>query len=69
MGSAIGIAPSVMINRIVHQNGAPQGGHLLEVARLRGEMMQAQAENAASPVPTTKPVDAPLNGAEVDLLI
>ncbi|SMQ86288.1 hypothetical protein SAMN06295905_3592 [Devosia lucknowensis] len=69
MGTGIGIAPSVMINRIVHEKGVPQGGHLLEVARLRGEMMQAQAENAASPVPTTKPAEAPLNGAEVDLLV
>lgn len=68
-GTGIGIAPSVMINRIVHDRNVPQAGHLLEVARLRGEMMQAQADNAASPVPTTKPVDAPLNGAEVDLLV
>ena len=69
MGSAIGIAPSVMINRIVHERGGPQAGHLLEVAKLRAQMMAAQAENAASPVPTTRPVEAPLNGAEVDLLI
>ena len=69
MGSSIAIAPSVMINRIVHERGVPQGGHLLEVARLRGEMMRAQSENAASPLPTTAPVDAPLNGAEVDLLV
>ena len=69
MGTGIGVAPSVMINRIVHDKGGPQAGHLLEVARLRSEMMAAQAENAASPLPTTKPVDAPVNGAEVNLLV
>jgi hypothetical protein len=69
MGTGIGIAPSIMINRMVHEKQVPQAGHLLEVARLRGEMMQAQAQNAASPLPTAKPVDAPVNGAEVDLLI
>lgn len=69
MGTGIGIAPSVMINRIVHEKAVPQGGHLLEVARLRGQMMQTQAENAASPLPTTQPAEAPVNGAEVDLLV
>ncbi|MBJ3786245.1 hypothetical protein [Devosia sediminis] len=69
MGSGIGIAPSIMINRMVHEKGVPQAGHLLEVARLRAEMMQAQAENAAAPLPTSAPAEAPLNGAEVDLLI
>ena len=69
MGTGIGISPSVMINRMVHESGAPQAGHLLEVARLRAEMLQAQATNAASPVPSSKPVEAPINGAEVDLLI
>ena len=69
MGTGIGIAPSIMINRMVHEKQVPQAGHLLEVARLRGEMMQAQAQNAASPVPTTGPTETPLNGAEVDLLI
>lgn len=65
----IGISPTVMINRMVHEKAVPQSGHLLEVARLRADMMQAQATNAASPVPTTKPAEAPINGAEVDLLI
>ena len=69
MGSSIGISPSVMINRMVHDRGAPQAGHLLEVVRLRAELQQAQAQNAASPLPTGKPVAAPVNGAEVDLLI
>ena len=69
MGTGIGMSPSVMINRMVHERGAPQAGHLLDVARLRAEMAQAQAQNAASPVPTTKPAGAPVNGAEVDLLI
>ncbi|MNL75313.1 hypothetical protein D3C87_2010970 [compost metagenome] len=68
-GTGIGIAPSVMINRIVYDKNVPQSGHLLEVARLRGEMMQAQADNAASPLPTTKPAEPPVNGAEVDLLV
>jgi hypothetical protein len=58
-----------MINRMVHERGAPQAGHLLEVARLRTELLQAQVHNAASPVPTTKPAETPINGAEVDFLI
>ena len=62
MGTGIGIAPSVMINRIVHQNGVPQGGHLLEVARLRAEMMQAQAENAAARRPTSSGAKAERSG-------
>ncbi|WP_297112116.1 hypothetical protein [uncultured Devosia sp.] len=69
MGTGIGISPSVMINRMVHEKAVPQSGHLLEVARLRAQMMQAQADNAASPIPTTRPAEAPVNGAEVDLLI
>lgn len=69
MGTGIGISPTVMINRMVHEKAVPQSGHLLEVARLRADMMQAQATNAASPLPTTKPAEAPINGAEVDLLI
>lgn len=69
MGTGIGISPSVMINRMVHEARVPQAGHLLEVARLRGEMAQAQSDNAASPLPTTKPTEAPVNGAEVDLLV
>ena len=69
MATGIGISPAVMVNRMVHEKSVPQSGHLLEVARLRGEMMQAQADNAASPLPTTKPAEAPVNGAEVDLLI
>ncbi|MEQ9634999.1 MAG: hypothetical protein RLW68_02815 [Devosia marina] len=54
---------------MVHERGAPQAGHLLEVARLRTELLQAQVHNAASPVPTTKPAETPINGAEVDFLI
>ena len=69
MGTGIGISPTVMINRMVHEKAVPQSGHLLEVARLRADMMQAQATNAAAPLPTTKPAEAPVNGAEVDLLI
>ncbi|WP_375599199.1 hypothetical protein [Devosia sp. Naph2] len=69
MGTGIGISPTVMINRMVHEKAVPQSGHLLEVARLRADMMQAQATNAASPLPTTKPAEAPINGAEVGLLI
>lgn len=69
MSTGIGISPSVMINRMVHEKGVPQGAHLLEVARLRGQMLQTQAENAAAPLPTTAPTTSPANGAEVDLLI
>ena len=69
MGTGIGISPSVMINRMVHEREVPQAGHLLEVARLRAELQQAQSHNATSPVAATKPAEAPINGAEVDLLI
>jgi hypothetical protein len=69
MSTGIGVSPAVMINRIVHEKGVPQGAHLLEVARLRGQMMQAKAENAAAPLPTAAPTTSPVNGAEVDLLI
>jgi len=69
MGRSLGISPSTMINRMVYERGGPQDGHLLEVARLRAELQQAQAHNASSPVPTVKPTETPINGAEVDLLI
>ncbi|MBB4053412.1 hypothetical protein GGR20_003072 [Devosia subaequoris] len=69
MGRSLGISPSIMINRMVYERGGPQDGHLLEVARLRAELRQAQAHNASSPVPTVKPTETPINGAEVDLLI
>ncbi|MHA6300273.1 hypothetical protein [Devosia sp. CAU 1758] len=69
MGTGIGIAPSIMVNRMVHEANVPKAGHLLEVARLRAEMMRTQSENAASPLPTTRPIETPINGAEVDLLI
>jgi len=69
MGSGIVISPSVMITRMAHEAGVPEPAQLLEVARLRAEMMQARSENAASPLPTTAPTEMPVNGAEVDLLV
>lgn len=67
MGSGIGIAPSVMINRIVHEKGVPQGAHLTEVARLRGEIIEAQTTPPNQP--GQEPPPAPVNGAEVDMLV
>ncbi|UYN98451.1 MAG: hypothetical protein KIT02_10825 [Devosia sp.] len=69
MSNGIGIAPSVMINRMVHEAGVPQSGHLLEVARLRAEMMRAQTEAALKAGNAAPEAQAPINGAEVDLLI
>lgn len=69
MASGIGISPAIMINRMAYEAGVPQGGHLLEVARLRAELAQAQAAEKADPLRPEKPVHAPVNGAEVDLLI
>jgi hypothetical protein len=68
MGTGIGISPAVMINRMAHEAGAPDAGHLLEVARLRTELAEAQAteRKAPDPDPIGKTV---ANGAEVDLLI
>lgn len=69
MSTNIAISPAVMINRMVHEKGVPPGAQLAEVARLRGQLIQANAENAAAPLPTTAPTTSPANGAEVDLLI
>ena len=68
MGSPIGIAPSVMINRIVHETAPPQTVHLVEVAKLRADLAQAQARETqgADPDPSGELV---VNGAEVDRLI
>lgn len=69
MGSGIGISPAVMINRMVHEATVPQDAHLLEVARLRMALQQAQArEQATNPEPDPS-ITAPANGAEVDRLI
>jgi hypothetical protein len=68
MGSPIGIAPSVMINRIVHETASAQTVHLAEVAKLRADLARAQAQEAqgADPDPSAALV---VNGAEVDRLI
>jgi hypothetical protein len=68
MGTGIGISPSVMINRMAHEQMPAQGLHLMEVARLRVELSEAQAEEKldARPDPISRTV---ANGAEVvDLL-
>lgn len=69
MSSSIGISPSVMINRMVHESGTPEAASLAEVAKLRMRLAQAQAEElatSASPEPAAK---GPANGAEVDLFV
>jgi hypothetical protein len=69
MASAIGIAPAVMINRMVHEAAVPQPAQLAEVARLAMELRQAQAdEQARNPNPDSA-ARLVANGAEVDRLI
>lgn len=68
MTTAIGISPAVMISRMAAQTNQPQTHHLAEVARLRGQLIQAQAELARDPEPSPL-AKALANGAEVDMLI
>ena len=65
--SAIGLSPSVMINRIATNEGASVNSMLAQVAKLRGEM--ALAHQKSAPETTPDYVKNPLNGAEVDLLV
>jgi hypothetical protein len=68
MGSPIGIAPSVMINRIVHETAPAQTVHLVEVAKLRADLARAQVQEARVEV-SDPSADLVVNGAEVDRLI
>lgn len=73
MSNALGIGPSVMINRLVDRAGTPLAAQLGKVAELRMQLMtavdDAQAK-AADRSPTGK-ADAPVlsSGAVVDRLI
>ena len=69
MGSGIGISPAVMINRMAHEAAVPHDAHLLEVARPRMALQQAQAREQATDPEPDPGITAPANGAEVDRLI
>ncbi len=69
MGNGIGIAPAVMINRMVHQAGVPKDAQLSEVARLTTSLRQAQAEEQARNPDPDPGATTVANGAEVDRLI
>lgn len=69
MSNTVGISPSVMINRLAHESGAPEAASLAEVAKLRGKLAIAQADELATaekPDPADRTV---VNGAEVDFYI
>ena len=70
--SGVGISPSVMINRLVHEARTP-GNHLLQVAVVRADVAAAaQQEQARSallnPAEQDKPVSV-ITGADVDRLV
>jgi hypothetical protein len=73
MSNALGISPSVMINRMAHQSGAPMAASLAKVAELRMDLMKAQAAEQARAAllnPAQEPAVLPLtSGAVVDRLI
>lgn len=69
MSNTVGISPSVMINRLAHESGAPGAASLAEVEKLRGKLAIAQADELATaekPDPAARTV---VNGAEVDFYI
>jgi hypothetical protein len=72
MSNALGISPSVMINRMAHQS-APMAASLAKVAELRMDLMKAQAAEQARAAllnPAQEPAVLPLtSGAVVDRLI
>ena len=73
MSNALGISPSVMINRMVDQSGTPQNASLLKVAEMRLKLMNAvddEQYKAAQLSPTGEADALPLSsGAVVDKLI
>lgn len=73
MSNALGIGPSVMINRMVDQSGTPQNAALLKVAELRMHLMNAVDDDqfeAAQASPTGQASAIPLSsGAVVNRLI
>jgi hypothetical protein len=68
MASAISTNPNAMVTRLVLRDGASTNSLLAQVAKTRGEMLAAQAEEARSETPS-KALLTPTNGAEVDLLV
>ena len=70
MSNALGIGPSVMINRLVDRSGTPAAAQLAKVAELRMVLMQAVDNEAAETADTGKP-RAPVvsSGADVDRLV
>ena len=70
MSNALGIGPSVMINRLVDRSGTPAAAQLAKVAELRMVLMQAVDNEAAETADTGK-ARAPVvsSGADVDRLV
>ena len=70
--SGLGISPSVMINRVVHEARTP-GNHLLQVALVRADVVAA-AQHEQARAALLQP-DAPIRpasvitGADVDRLV
>lgn len=73
MSNALGIGPSVMINRIVDDAGTPLAAQLAKVAEPGLKMMTAldneQAEAAAQSADGNAPPPALDSGATVDRLV
>ena len=73
MSNALGISPSVMINRMAAQSGTTQAASLAKVAELRMQLMTAVDEERIEAVqasPTGEASALPLSsGAVVDRLI
>lgn len=70
--SGLGISPSVMINRVVHEARKP-GNHLLQVAMVRADVVTAaQHEQTKTALlnPAADTAPAPITtGADVDRLV
>ena len=73
MSNALGISPSVMINRMVDRAGTPMAASLTKVAELRMHLMNAvddeQAEAADASPTGEASATALTSGAVVDRLI
>lgn len=73
MSTALGISPSVMINRMVDRSGTPLAASLTKVAELRMDLMNAMDDEQARAAllsPTGEADSLPLtSGAVVDRLI
>nr|WP_314257063.1 hypothetical protein [uncultured Devosia sp.] len=73
MGNALGIPPSVMINRIADREGATMAASLGKVAELQGALRIAQDNEQAAAAGNNPDGDAPRpiisSGHDVDRLI